>query len=178
MKSMTAAAVLFAAVLLVGGCSGAPGPSAALKQGPASSASVTSTEALPGGGERAIATKDGLRLSADVTSTTVPVGSAITVRVELRNVGPKPIRWSDLSIGCSEIPVGIRGLAGVSIGLGSGGYGTPARPATLASGESTSVVQHLPVPKPGSYRILGGFRGTGGGSGITPDIVVRAKTAK
>ena len=177
-RTAVLAAFVAAAAVLIGGCSASPGSVAQSKAAVSlPPASLVSTGTMPGGSVKASSSNNGLQISAEVSSTQLVTRRGIAVHLVLENVGSKSVSWSDFEIGCSATTVGVRGTQAESAGLGYGPLGKTPRPAALASGESTTVVQVLPDPEPGIYLVSGSFRGEGGPKGTTPEIVVRVKKA-
>ena len=166
--------ILALVALSAAACTGQPvGPTRT------TAASVPATEAIPGGGIRANLVKDGLRFTAEVTSTvtTESLGSSVIVRLRLTNSGPRSVTWTNLRLGLKGSvvdPAGHPSLWWNDLGPRTGTFADrplPPATATLASGQTTSTVVRT-GPVPGTYTIEGVYGGDTGPSGTAPPIVV------
>jgi hypothetical protein len=162
--------VLVSGALLTAGCTAlrSPGAPAAQTRTPAASADTSQT--LPGGGQRATTTTNGVELSAEVTTDVAAASKGIPVRLVLKNLRSTPAHWDHL-----RAAYVVRVLPGNRVyGGEERGWAHGVSSLTLASGESTTTSTYVTGVPPGLYGVRGGIVDVSGKIPIqTPDVTVR-----
>lgn len=163
--------VLVSSALLASGCAAPRSPGAPTALTRTSAASAGTTETLPGGGQRATTTTNGVELSAEVTTDVAAASTGIPLRLVLKNLRTTPVHWDNVRAAANvRLLPGGRFYQGEERGWALHG----ASSLTLASGESTSTSWHVKGVPPGLCWVRGGVEGVSGKDLIqTPDITVR-----